>query len=260
MEQVVLRTALENSYKDLLPYSDKYRVDKERYLFSLALIHNISDIRQKTVLDIGTGIGILPVALAKTGVKATGADFYIFPEGNNTMFGIKDHEALQQRWKAAGVTVYNQNIFSDTAMTSLPKADVIVNEAMIEHLKDPKRFLATCSSLLNPGGYLLLTTPNIATLLKRFRFLLGRSPNWPIEEFFRDGEQFTGHWREYTMKELVYMCEKSGFTVLETYNKNFLAPYKHWKQWRKNLRAFLTSLSTLVPGSRDMHYVLCKKS
>ncbi len=255
-----LYTAITTAYADLLPYSQKYRVDKERYTFSLDLLTKLPKSDTLTVLDIGTGIGLLPVALRKLGVRADGVDYFIFPEGHNDMFGVKDLETLKTQWQKAGVTVYNKNIFASDAIKDLPRVDVIVNEAMIEHLKDPRQFLSTCSTLLNPGGYLLLTTPNIATLLKRIRFLLGRSPNWPIEEFFRDGEQFTGHWREYTMKELIYMCEKSGFTVLETHNKNFLTKYKNWRDWRKNLRALFTSVSNLIPGSREMHYVLCKKT
>jgi len=254
-----LTEALEKSYLDLLPYSKKYRVDFERYLFSLELLKQIPDFENKKFLDIGTGIALMPMALKNLGAQVSGLDYFIFPESENEMFAIQEMEALQKIWEKNTVKVYNSNIYNAQLPSEIQSVDVIISEAMIEHLKDPKKFLTTAYSLLKPGGYLLVTTPNLATFLKRLRFLLGRSPNWPIEEFFKAGENFTGHWREYTMKELVYMCEKSGFEIVQTHNKNLLTKFKGWRNWRKNIRALVMSISSLVPNGREMHYVLCRK-
>jgi 2-polyprenyl-3-methyl-5-hydroxy-6-metoxy-1,4-benzoquinol methylase len=251
--------ALAESYEELLPYSKTYRVDKERYAFSLARILSIPEIAQKRVLDIGTGIGLTLVALRKLGVEANGVDRFIFPDAGNAMFGRAHIEELKKVWAHYGIAVHNTDILNAETARRLPQADVIMNEALIEHLKDPRSFLKTCHALLTPGGYLLLATPNGATLLKRIRFLFGKSPNWPIESFFSDGDTFTGHWREYTMKELVYMCEATGFTVLETYSKNHLTRFKSLTDWRKNLRALVAALGVLLPRGREMNYVLCRK-
>ncbi len=251
--------ALGQAYHALFPSSKKYGVDFERYLFSLELLQSLPDFEKKTFLDIGTGIGIMPLALHNLGVDVSGLDYFIFPESDNKMFGISEIDTLQKIWSENNVKVYNSNIYNAELPPDLQPVDVIISEAMIEHLKDPKKFFTAAQQLLKPGGYLLLTTPNSATLLKRLRFLLGRSPNWPVDEFFETGENFTGHWREYTMKELVYMCEKSGFEVVEKYNKNLLTKFKGWRNWRKNLRAVIMSIASLVPGAGEMHYVLCRK-
>ncbi len=250
---------LDQAYQSLFPYSKKYRVDFKRYLFSLNILSQLPDFNKKKFLDIGTGIGILPLALKNLGADVSGLDYFIFPESENEMFGIQQMEALQSIWGKNNIKVYNSNIYNAQLPPEIQSVDVVISEAMIEHLKDPKKFLTTVFSLLKPGGYLLLTTPNGATFLKRIRFLFGLSPNWPINEFFEAGENFTGHWREYTMKELVYMCEKSGFEIVRTYNKNLLTDFKSLKNWRKNIRAIIMRISSLIPGAKEMHYVLCKK-
>ena len=253
------KTTLKEAYSILFPYSKKYTVDFDRYLFSLSIISKIPDIGKKKVLDIGTGIGLMPLALGKLGVEAHGLDYYIFPETKNEMFGLRDRNNYQKIWNASGLKIFNKDIFDPTLAQTIGKYDVILSEATIEHLKDPKKFLERCHVLLNPSGYLLITTPNIATLLKRIRFLFGKSPYWPIEGFFKDGEQFTGHWREYTISELRYMSETTGFKVLETHNKNVLTKFKSLKSWRKNVRALVVHIAKIIPGTKEMNYILSQK-
>jgi 2-polyprenyl-3-methyl-5-hydroxy-6-metoxy-1,4-benzoquinol methylase len=251
--------ALKHAYTVFEPYSKKYSVDFDRYRFSLELLNKIPNITNKKVLDIGTGIGIMPVALKKLGCMAAGLDYYIFPEADNKMFGLSEINTYRNVWQNEQIQVFNKNIFDPKLPQSIGTFDVIISEATIEHLKDPKKFLQQCHSLLNPGGYLLLTTPNLTTLIKRIRFLFGKSSHWPIESFFNDGDQFTGHWREYTISELCYMCEATGFKVLNTYNKNALAKFKSLRAWGKNLRALVNLLAGVIPGTREMNYVLCQK-
>lgn len=258
MDKKSLQTALEHSFKVLGPYSDKYRVDFRRYLFTLEILTTIPEVRKKKIIDIGTGIGIIPVALHQLGYHVVGLDYYIFPESGDAMFGINDIDRLKSIWQSHGVTILESDIYNADLATKVSSVDIVINEAMIEHLKDPKRFLERIKDLLTPGGHLILTTPNSATLLKRLRFLVGLSPNWPIESFFQAGEKFTGHWREYTGKELRYMCQTSGFEIVSYWNKNLLANFKR-TNWRKNLRALIARLSWFIPGSREMHYILCRK-
>jgi 2-polyprenyl-3-methyl-5-hydroxy-6-metoxy-1,4-benzoquinol methylase len=176
------------------------------------------------------------------------------------MFAVSEINRLQEIWRNFNLKITNQNLYKLTESYQPGSIDLIISEAVIEHLKDPKKFLNNCHTLLKEGGILLISTPNIATLLKRVRFLLGKSPNWPVEEFFAAGENFTGHWREYTLYELAKMCELSGFQILTMSNKNLLTKFKGLRDWKKNLRATVAAISGLLPGTREMVYVLAKKA
>ena len=258
MDKIILEKTLRQAYISLSPYSNKYTVDFERYLVTLRLLSTIPDVRSKKILDIGTGIGLLPMTLVKLGLSASGMEHYIFPKHDNQMFGLAHIETIKSTWDTEHLTVFDADIFDHDLTRTVGRYDVIISEATIEHVKDPRLFIDQCRSLLNPGGYLLISTPNVSTLLKRFRFLLGKSPYWPIESFLKDGEKFTGHWREYTLKELEYMCRTAGFSIIESRNVNALAKFKSFTDWRKNFRALIVLVSEIVPGSREMNYVLAK--
>lgn len=257
LEQI--KTILKKTYRVFSPYSKKYEVDFRRYLRSLSILATIPAIGDKKVLDIGTGIGIMPAALQKLGIRVIGIDRYIFPDAKNEMFGLPHIGELQKIWEAEGVKVLNADIYDVTLPQQVSGIDVILSEATIEHLKDPRRFLERCHKLLPKDGYLLVTTPNATTLIKRLRFLFGLSPYWPIEGFYKDGEGFTGHWREYTLPELRYMFEQAGFSVVKAFSRNDLTKFKTAGSIKKNIRAAIAFISGLIPGTGEMHYVLGKK-
>lgn len=54
--------------------------------------------------------------------------------------------------------------------------DGIFAGEVIEHLFDPVTFLIECRRVLGPDGSIVLTTPNLAALTDRIRFIVGRSP------------------------------------------------------------------------------------
>ena len=58
---------------------------------------------------------------------------------------------------------------------------------------------------MKPGGALILTTPNIASLFRRLRLLLGKQPIYHY------------HVREYTMKEVVSLLREVGFEIVKAY-------------------------------------------
>lgn len=50
--------------------------------------------------------------------------------------------------------------------------DVITAIEIIEHVESPAGFLREARKLINPGGYLFVTTPNVECIQGRLRFLL----------------------------------------------------------------------------------------
>jgi SAM-dependent methyltransferase len=84
-----------------------------------------------------------------------------------------------------------------------------------EHLRvDPLFTVSEIHRVLQPGGRLLLTTPNVYSLPTLGRILLGRSYADPYVEFskLRDLGHM-GHVREYAMKEVTRFLVRSGFSL-----------------------------------------------
>lgn len=68
----------------------------------------------------------------------------------------------------------------DIELEPLPFADatfdIIVSFEVLEHLRDPFLYLSEISRVLKRRGMLLLSTPNLASLISRFRLVLGLLP------------------------------------------------------------------------------------
>jgi O-antigen biosynthesis protein len=88
--------------------------------------------------------------------------------------------------------------------------DVAIFGDVLEHLRWPERVLTRVRSLLAPGGYVLISLPNVATLRLRLRFLRGKF------EYTDQGIMDRTHLRFYTLKsarELVLTC---GYTIVHS--------------------------------------------
>jgi hypothetical protein len=71
---------------------------------------------------------------------------------------------------------------------------------------------------LAPGGRLIITTPNHASIYNRVLLLLGETVNDNFEQYFEasaDSDVYHGHHREYTRTELSAALERTGFKVRE---------------------------------------------
>ena len=55
--------------------------------------------------------------------------------------------------------------------------DAVIMIALIEHVVDPLRVMSQVRTLLKPGGFVYVDTPNIAKLTRRLKLLFGRFPS-----------------------------------------------------------------------------------
>ena len=87
---------------------------------------------------------------------------------------------------------------------------------LLEHLaSDPMHMMAEINRILKPGGHLVLTTPNIASLRAVAGILQGFHPML-FPAYIRpseSGEVDARHNREYTAREIQALLEISGFEV-----------------------------------------------
>lgn len=246
--------ALERAYTELSPFSDSQRWEFHNNLVHLRYITKWVHTDHR-ILDAGCGIGILSVALLLLGYNIEGADKYIFQPNNQ--YSIGDIAQLQAVWKKFGLRITER----DFILESIPQSfDCIISIATIEHIKDPKFFLSTLQTQLMPGGSLYVATPNLAHLLNRIRFLFGRSPMLhTIRQFFEEGDRFTGHWREYTLPELIYFFEWLGFDNIKGVTMQSMPPFRRFKNMRELRVDFARLLAYILPGTGDTNIIFARR-
>ncbi len=185
----------------------RQRFNRRRYLPLLDFIEAHPPSPDSQTLDIGAGIGNLCVAMrARFGGRFHYAD-YALPS-----------PALQELLRRHGVErFFAINLAEPNPFTQVEERyDRVLLTEVLEHLLvNPIRLFRSIAGLLNPGGRLLLTTPNQARATNRLRLLLGRSIREP-NAFPSEDRPLFGHVAEYTVPDLRGFLDLSGFTVERT--------------------------------------------
>jgi SAM-dependent methyltransferase len=83
---------------------------------------------------------------------------------------------------------------------------------IIEHLDSPRHFLREVHSLLNPGGHLLLSTPNVANWTGRLRFLLSGEHR----QFREHDYHYQRHISPTTDVQIRLMFREIGFRLIDS--------------------------------------------
>jgi SAM-dependent methyltransferase len=229
-----IQLALEHAYAALAPVADRERSEQERLRLTMAFVERTTGAyRGKRVLELGSSLGLHLVAAKKlAAADARGVDKYIFPEAGKNAFYVSPEEmsVLERGWASNGVFIQRHDLaeplpFADGSF------DLVVCNAVLEHLHGiHKHVFAEAHRVLAPGGHIVFTTPNLASLLKRVRFCFGRSPMWDRKDFFNSGMAFTGHTREFTIAECRDMLAWSGFEPICVTSR---PAYFRW-DWLKN--------------------------
>lgn len=98
------------------------------------------------VVELGCGTGQLTNFLAMTGRKVLGVDL--------SMSSLIQAERFRRRQGIASAQFAQMNIFRPAISKSA--ADVVVSMGVLHHTADPARGIAIASSLLKPGGYMIV--------------------------------------------------------------------------------------------------------
>jgi len=105
------------------------------------------------VLDIGAGRGGLTTLLRDLGHQVEAADLH---PNHFQIGGIRCHAANAQE----------ELPFADRAF------DCVVAVELIEHLENPWVFIREAMRILNDNGSLIVTSPNVVTLMSRLTFVV----------------------------------------------------------------------------------------
>jgi len=167
------------------------------------------------VLDVGAGAGVIPLVLARWGADVHVVDTWTeyAPEYDNQMGTADD---FLRRFEENGVASQRVDVFEEPLPYPNATFDLVTMFSVIEHLHgSPAGVLEEIKRVLRPKGYLVLSTPNIASLQNRLRLLAGRTIHFPLRDWYY-GQPFTGHVREYTLAELYQMMGFLGLRVMHS--------------------------------------------
>lgn len=123
-----------------------------------------------------------------------------------------------------------------------PPFDIIIASEVVEHLYTaPTLIVRFLASLLIKGGYLIVTVPNAAALLKRLLLLLGKHPY----EMIRENAANPGHYREYTRAELLWIGGQCGMITrrVDSYNYNIAMDKRASESLKGRILRFMTAVA-----------------
>jgi SAM-dependent methyltransferase len=150
--------------------------------------------RGKSLLDVGTGSGLLPHLARSRGYEVEGTD-------------LSKHvsETLSAR---AGFPIH-QGLLEDIEFAR--KYDVVTMLHVLEHTSDPLKTLRRAREILNDGGYLVVVVPNYLSLDTRIKDLLSRTKlkGRPYKHLALGHHNFV-----FSVKSLELLGKKSGFEIV----------------------------------------------
>lgn len=107
-------------------------------------------LRDKHVLDVGCGGGLLSENLARRGANVTGIDL-----------GVATIEVAELHALESGLSIqYLRESAEDHAVHSAGRYDVVACLEMLEHVPDPASVLHALHALVKPGGDVVVSTLN----------------------------------------------------------------------------------------------------
>ena len=107
--------------------------------------------KNKKILDVGCGGGILSDSMARLGAQVTGIDL-----ASKALKVAKLH-ALE----AATPNVTYEEISAEAKAEQAPSSfDVVTCMEMLEHVPDPASVVKACAQLVKPGGWVFFSTIN----------------------------------------------------------------------------------------------------
>ena len=145
-----------------------------------------------SVLDIAAGSGALCQRMLDLGFRMSAIDY------------------VRENFRLDSVPFTQADLNQPFASTCSDRYQGIVACEIIEHLENPRHLARECFELLEPGGRLLLTTPNVDSASSKASFLRFGTFYWFDDARYR----VDGHITPITQWQIDKAFTEAGFTFL----------------------------------------------
>jgi SAM-dependent methyltransferase len=238
-----------------------FRSDIRRISLIISLLQSVAGSElEGEGLELGCGYGFLLVSLATffPGVQWTAVD-----HPDRSYFNRPDYRQMirDHNCHLVGLDFVDQPLpFADQSFS------VVTFSETIEHLPVERIYfvLGEISRVLRPGGLLIASSPNQASLENRIRLFRGKSV-FDLPDEMPAAKGIFGHIRLYTPAEMSLMMSQRGFSlersVLESNNSVFRG--KSAKSLRRRLYSLYERVEQRLQFLRplgDTWYMIFRKN
>lgn len=149
----------------------------------------------------------------------------------------------QQELDRAPKDAYDETWCADiSTVQGKADGDVVVCQALLEHVRDTDRAVASIASLLKPGGKALIFVPSRNAVYARLNLMLPeklkRSILWSVFPESKHAQGFVSYYNRCTPNDLIAMAKSNGMEVSDAHYYfvssyfSFLFPlYVAWRVW-----------------------------
>ena len=178
---------------------------KQRISIILKLIGS-----NKKVLDIGCFNGYISEKIK---------------QNNNIVYGVDNSKSSIEICKSKGIKCKLYNIEEGLPFNK-EIFDVVHCGEIIEHIYNTDKLLKEINRVLTKDGYLVLTTPNLSSISRRLKLLLGKNPGLDTSTFNEEGSDLSvGHIRYFTPGSITILLNRNEFKI-DKFCTDFIAFYK----------------------------------
>jgi 2-polyprenyl-3-methyl-5-hydroxy-6-metoxy-1,4-benzoquinol methylase len=205
----------------------RFRVEK-----ICSILRTISN--KETVADLGCLSGMATALYSATGIK--------------TLHAFDISQSSLSNVRAKGFEGYYWN--ADGGRCPMPDNtyDLLIAGEIIEHLVDTDHFAEEAFRILKPGGYLVLSTPNLASWYNRVRLLRGLVPACypgPSSTIRKNLLIDNNHIRVNVLSEWTNFLQCHRFHIEDAYGSSHLQGLEGG--WRTGLLKFIDRVACRRP-------------
>jgi 2-polyprenyl-6-hydroxyphenyl methylase / 3-demethylubiquinone-9 3-methyltransferase len=113
------------------------------------VMQQAGDLCDKTLVDIGCGGGLMAEPMARLGASVTAIDA-----------SEKNIAVAKLHAEQSGLAIDYRCTTAEALQAQGARFDVVLSLEIIEHVNAPQAFVASCLSLLKPGGVAIFSTIN----------------------------------------------------------------------------------------------------